>query len=46
MLHQGMSSREAKAKAIEMLQLVGMPDPGRRVDEYPHQLSGGQRQRP
>ena len=45
MLHQGMSSREAKAKTIEMLQLVGMPDPGRRVDEYPHQLSGGQRQR-
>lgn len=45
MLHQGMDSKEAKEKAVELLQLVGIPDPKQRVDEYPHQLSGGQRQR-
>lgn len=44
-IHQNMSSKDARAKAIEMLQVVGIPDPEQRVDEYPHQLSGGQRQR-
>ncbi|MGE0221616.1 MAG: ABC transporter ATP-binding protein [Acetobacteraceae bacterium] len=44
-LHQGMNSRDAEAKAIEMLTLVGIPAPARRVREYPHQLSGGMRQR-
>jgi peptide/nickel transport system ATP-binding protein len=44
-LHQGASGREAIARAIEMLTLVGIPDPERRVHEYPHQLSGGMRQR-
>jgi len=44
-LHQGMSQRDAEAKAVEMLTLVGIPAPGRRVREYPHQLSGGMRQR-
>ena len=44
-LHQGLSAREARAKAIEMLRLVGIPSPETRVDEYPHQLSGGMRQR-
>src|SRR3978361_286079 len=44
-LHQGMNSRDAEAKAVEMLTLVGIPAPGRRVREYPHQLSGGMRQR-
>jgi peptide/nickel transport system ATP-binding protein len=44
-LHQGMSARDAEAKAVEMLTLVGIPAPGRRVREYPHQLSGGMRQR-
>ncbi len=44
-LHQGMSARDAEAKAVEMLTLVGIPAPGRRVKEYPHQLSGGMRQR-
>jgi peptide/nickel transport system ATP-binding protein len=44
-LHQGMNSREAEKKAIEMLTLVGIPAPARRVREYPHQLSGGMRQR-
>ncbi|CAA9244008.1 MAG: Oligopeptide transport ATP-binding protein OppD [uncultured Craurococcus sp.] len=44
-LHQGLSSRDAEAKAVEMLKLVGIPEPVRRVREYPHQLSGGMRQR-
>jgi peptide/nickel transport system ATP-binding protein len=44
-LHQGLSSSQAEAKAVEMLTLVGIPEPGRRVREYPHQLSGGMRQR-
>ncbi|MBV1798146.1 ABC transporter ATP-binding protein [Siccirubricoccus sp. G192] len=44
-LHQGLSAREAEAKAVEMLTLVGIPEPQRRVREYPHQLSGGMRQR-
>jgi oligopeptide/dipeptide ABC transporter ATP-binding protein len=44
-LHQGLSSKEATNKAVEMLTLVGIPEPARRVHEYPHQLSGGMRQR-
>jgi peptide/nickel transport system ATP-binding protein len=44
-LHQGLSAAEAEAKAVEMLTLVGIPEPKRRVREYPHQLSGGMRQR-
>jgi peptide/nickel transport system ATP-binding protein len=44
-LHQGLSSRDAEQKAIDMLVLVGIPAPKRRVREYPHQLSGGMRQR-
>ena len=44
-LHQKLSEKEAKEKAIEMLKLVGIPSPERRVEEYPHQLSGGMRQR-
>ena len=44
-LHQGLDARQAEAKAVEMLTLVGIPEPGRRVREYPHQLSGGMRQR-
>jgi peptide/nickel transport system ATP-binding protein len=44
-LHQGMNARDAEAKAIEMLTLVGIPAPARRVREYAHQLSGGMRQR-
>ncbi len=44
-LHQGLSKRESWNKAIEMLRLVHIPDPERRVKEYPHQMSGGMRQR-
>jgi len=44
-LHQGMSEAEAEARAIEMLELVNIPEAKRRVREYPHQLSGGMRQR-
>ncbi len=44
-LHQKKSRREARERAIELLRLVGIPEPGVQVDAYPHQLSGGQRQR-
>jgi oligopeptide/dipeptide ABC transporter ATP-binding protein len=44
-LHAGLGRKEARARAIELLRLVGIPVPERRVDEYPHQLSGGMRQR-
>jgi peptide/nickel transport system ATP-binding protein len=44
-LHQGLSQRDAEKRAVEMLVLVGIPAPERRVREYPHQLSGGMRQR-
>jgi len=43
--HREISSSAARAHAIELLGLVGIPDPGRRIDAYPHELSGGQRQR-
>jgi len=39
------SKREAKAKAVDMLERVGIPQPNRRVDDFPHQFSGGMRQR-
>lgn len=44
-LHQGLSKEVALAKAIEMLTLVGIPSPEKRVHDFPHQLSGGMRQR-
>jgi peptide/nickel transport system ATP-binding protein len=44
-LHQKLDRRAARARAIEMLRLVQIAEPERRVDEYPHQLSGGMRQR-
>ena len=44
-LHQHLSKKEAKQKAIEVLASVGIPSPEQRVEEYPHQLSGGMRQR-
>jgi len=45
MLHQGLDRSEARARAIEMLNTVGIPAPEQRVDAYPHELSGGMRQR-
>ena len=44
-LHQKVNKKEAKERAITMLNAVGIPLPEQRVDEYPHQLSGGMRQR-
>ena len=44
-LHQGMDARAARKRAIQLLELVRIPDAARRVDEYPHRLSGGMRQR-
>lgn len=44
-LHQGLKKDEARKKAIESLKTVGMPDPEKRINEYPHELSGGMRQR-
>jgi len=44
-IQQRLSRKAARARAIEMLTLVGIPDPAERVDHYPHQLSGGMRQR-
>jgi peptide/nickel transport system ATP-binding protein len=44
-IHQGLSNDEARRRAIELLRLVGIPAPERRLDDYPHQLSGGMCQR-
>ena len=44
-LHQKLDDDASRKKAIEMLDLVGIPAPDQRIDEYPHQLSGGMRQR-
>ena len=44
-LHEKASRREAREKSIEMLQLVGIPLPEKRIKDYPHELSGGMRQR-
>ncbi len=43
--HGGYTRRQARVRAIEMLRRVGIPEPERRVDDYPHQFSGGQKQR-
>jgi oligopeptide/dipeptide ABC transporter ATP-binding protein len=45
MLHQGKNRKEAMEVAVNMLDLVGIPEPRRRVTNYPHQMSGGMRQR-
>jgi peptide/nickel transport system ATP-binding protein len=43
--HEDVSTKEANKRAIDLLRLVGIPQPDRRVDDYPHQFSGGMRQR-
>jgi oligopeptide/dipeptide ABC transporter ATP-binding protein len=44
-IHLGMSPADARARAIELLGMVGIPDPTRRLGQYPHEFSGGMRQR-
>ena len=45
LIHLGMNMRAARQRAAELLKMVGIPDPERRLDQYPHQFSGGMRQR-
>lgn len=45
MIHKGMKRKAARAETLKMLKDVGIPNPEKRLDEYPHQLSGGMRQR-
>jgi len=44
-VHEGLSKKQARERAVEMLDLVGIPEPGSRADMYPHEFSGGMRQR-
>jgi len=44
-LHMGLNRKQARVRAVEMLQVVGISDADRRIDDYPHQFSGGMRQR-
>ncbi|MBR3317663.1 MAG: ABC transporter ATP-binding protein [Atopobiaceae bacterium] len=44
-LHKGMSKKDALARSVELLRMVGIPNPEQRVQEYPHEFSGGMRQR-
>ena len=44
-LHRGLTAKQARAEALNLLQRVGIPDAASRLDAYPHQFSGGQRQR-
>ncbi|HEX9115358.1 MAG TPA: ABC transporter ATP-binding protein [Anaerolineae bacterium] len=45
MLHMGMDRAAARQRSIELLEMVGIPEAGSRIDDYPHQFSGGMRQR-
>ncbi len=44
-LHLGMNKQQARQRSIELLEMVGIPDAAKRIDDYPHQFSGGMRQR-
>jgi oligopeptide/dipeptide ABC transporter ATP-binding protein len=44
-IHRGMKGGAARSRALELLKLVGIPDPGRRLDAFPHEMSGGMAQR-
>ncbi|PKM05422.1 MAG: microcin ABC transporter ATP-binding protein [Gammaproteobacteria bacterium HGW-Gammaproteobacteria-6] len=44
-LHKGLDKKAARARTLELLELVGIPEPAKRLNAYPHELSGGQRQR-
>lgn len=44
-IHTDLSKKQARTRAVELLDMVGIPDPSRRVDSYQHEMSGGQRQR-
>ncbi|CAG9255333.1 dipeptide ABC transporter ATP binding subunit DppD [Paraburkholderia unamae] len=44
-LHRGLTGRAARSESLELLRLVGIPEPARRIDDHPHRLSGGMRQR-
>jgi peptide/nickel transport system ATP-binding protein len=44
-VHRDLSRSEARSRAVELLEMVGIPDPSRRVDQFPHEFSGGMRQR-
>ncbi|GAB3048556.1 ABC transporter ATP-binding protein [Virgibacillus ainsalahensis] len=44
-IHQGLGKKDAKKRSLEMLKLVGIPSPEKRIDQYPFELSGGMRQR-
>src|SRR5690606_32029862 len=44
-LHKGLDKKAARARTLELLDLVGIPEPAKRLSAYPHELSGGQRQR-
>jgi len=45
LVHSGLTYKKSKKKVVELLGMVGIPDPEKRYDSYPHELSGGQRQR-
>ena len=45
LLHEGMNRRQARERALELLTMVGIPEPKARLDDFPHQLSGGMQQR-
>ncbi len=45
MLHQGLDKDASRTRAVEMLEMVGIPNPEKRINDYPHQFSGGMRQR-